>query len=665
MEEHHEHLHEHCEEHHEHCHEHHHDHDECCDDGLDCGCESCREKSAKRKEKGEGFFAEYGAEIIKILLSAIVLILAVTLPVGETVQLIMCIASLIICGYEVIINCFKNIFKGNIFDENFLMTLASVVALCIGERFEGALIVILYSFGELLEDIATDSSRKRIAGLSELKSDSVRVILSSGVTEVSPEEVEVGTLIEIRKGDRVPLDGVLVGADAEFDLKAVTGESKPYHVKDGESVYAGAINIGAPVVMRTTKKYEDSTVARIISLVEGANAKKAKTQKFITTFSKYYTPTVVGIAVLLAFVPPLFDSMNFVKWILKALNFLVISCPCALVISVPLGFFVGIGSLSKKGVLVKGSNYIDVLSAVNVTVFDKTGTLTKGNFKVEKIVAENGFTEDDIKNSVAPIESSSSHPIAKSITEYCAGFKTSAINVEEIAGKGMKGNVNGKTVYVGNAALMADLGLTVSDGGYSGTVIYVAENSKFAGKILIYDEIKETSVEAIKLLKKYGVKKTVMISGDNAQVCRAVGEKVGIDEVYSGLLPDQKADKLSEIIASANGKVLYAGDGINDAPSLAMADVGVAMGGLGSESAIESADVVVMDDNALKIPLSIKYSRRIRRKVKENIIGSLAIKFAIMVLSVVFTLPIWVAMIADVGVMLLAVANSLTNYIIK
>lgn len=635
------------------------------DDGLDCCCEGCREKSAKRQEKGEGFFAEYGAEMVKILFSTVILVLAVTLPINETVKLLLCIASLVICGYEIIIKCFKNIFKGNFFDENFLMTLASVVALCIGERFEGALIVILYSFGELLEDIATDSSRKRIAGLSELKSDFVRVLSSCGVAEVLPENVEVGTLIEIRKGDRVPLDGVLIGADAEFDLKAVTGETKPYHVKGGESVYAGAINIGAPVVIKTTKKYEDSTVARIISLVEGANAKKAKTQKFITAFSKIYTPAVVGAAVLLASLPPLFDSMNFVKWILKALNFLVISCPCALVISVPLGFFVGIGSLSKKGVLVKGSNYIDVLSAVNVAVFDKTGTLTKGNFKVEKIVAENGFTESDIKNFVAPIESSSSHPIAKSIVEYSAGYTFFASDVEEIAGKGMKGSVNGKTVYVGNAALMSDLGLFVTDGGYFGTVIYVAVDDKFAGKILIYDEIKENSAEAIKLLKKYGVKKTVMISGDNAQVCRAVGEKVGIDEIYSGLLPEQKANKLSEIIASANGKVLYAGDGINDAPSLAMADVGVAMGGLGSESAIESADVVVMDDNTLKIPLSIKYSRKIRRKVKENIIGSLAIKFVIMALSVAFTLPVWVAMIADVGVMLLAVANSLTNYIVK
>ena len=632
------------------------------DDGLSCGCSAC---AHKHSSEGEGFWAEHGLEILRMIISTLLLIVAYVVNIqNETLKLVLCITAYVVSAYEIFINCIKGILHKAFLDENTLMFIASITAFCLGEYFEGVFIVVLYALGELLEDIATDNSRKKIAGLSELKSYSVRKITNTGFIDVKPEDVEEGSLIEVRKGDKVPIDGVLVGVVGEFDMKAITGESKPCYVKGGETVYSGAINTGDSVIVKTTKLYKDSTVEKIISMVEGANAQKAKSQKFITTFAKIYTPIVVLLAVLVAFVPPLFDSMQFIKWIKKSLNLLVVSCPCALVISVPLAFFVGIGNLAKNGILVKGSNYIDALSKVKITAFDKTGTLTKGEFSVEDVKTYNGFEKNYIAKISASIESASNHPISKAICSYADNkVNVKAFDVKEVAGKGMSGVVDNKKVLVGNLSLMIENGIDVKNDEkdeYYGTTIYVSVDNVFAGKILVCDTIKEEASETIVSLKKLGVIETVMFSGDNKLVCENVGKKINIDNIYAEMLPQDKAENIKLLKNKNVGNVLFTGDGINDAPSIAIADVGVAMGALGSEIAVESADVVIMDDNITKIPKAIKQAKKVRRKVLENIIGSLAIKIAIMCLSVTVGLPIWVAMFGDVGVMLLAVLNSLT-----
>ncbi len=644
-----------------------HKHNECdCDEcrpensGLTCGCSACKHKHGAKDGK-EGFLNEHGFDLIKIIVSSLLLLSTIVFKCGDTVKLVLCIIAYVISAYEIFINCIKGIANKNFLDENTLMFIASVTAFCLGNYSEGVFIVVLYALGELLEDVATDNSRKKIAGLSELKSVTARVITKTGFADVSPASVEAGTLIEVRKGDRVPIDGILVGASAEFDMKAITGESKPYVIEDGQTVYSGAINTGNSVVIKTTKLYKDSTVEKIISMVEGANAQKAKSQKFITSFAKVYTPIVVLAALIVAFIPPLFDGMNFTFWIYKALSFLVVSCPCALVISVPLAFFTGIGNMAKNGVLVKGSNYIDALAGVKTTAFDKTGTLTKGEFGVESVKTFSDMSEEEVIAFAAALESKSTHPISKAI---CARNGEESVlkaeNVKEISGKGIAGMVKGRKILVGNARLMADNGIEIGNENYYGTVIYVAADGKFAGKIYICDSIKEEARETIELLKNAGVNETVMFSGDNATVCEKVGNQIKIDRIYSELLPEQKAEKLKELKRKNNGKVLFAGDGINDAPSLALADVGVAMGALGSEIAVESADVVIMDDDIKKIPYAIKKSKTIRRKVIENIAGSLAIKAIIMLLTLTTGVPVWMAMFGDVGVMLLAVLNSLT-----
>ena len=657
------------------------------DAGLTCGCgsASCGKSGAR-----EGFWAEHGFDVVKIVISSLLLIIVLAFGLkSETTGLVLLIAAYAISAYEIAIKCFKGILNKQFLDENTLMIIASVTAFFLGEYAESVLIVLLYALGELLEDVATDNSRKKIAGLSELKSVTARLITEKGFADVPPESVAEGSLIEVRRGDRVPIDGILIGTSGEFDMKAITGESKPYHVGNGETVYSGSINSGDSVVIKTTKLYKDSTVEKIISMVEGANSQKAKSQKFITSFAKIYTPVIVLLAIAVAFVPPLFDDMNFVKWIYKALSFLVISCPCALVISVPLAFFTGIGGLAKNGVLVKGSNYMDALAKVNVAAFDKTGTLTKGEFSVESVKAFNGYTESEIAEYAAAAEASSNHPISKAICAYVSGSgenSEKAETVKELAGKGLRGTVDGKTVLVGNCSLMRDNGIDVDENkaeNYYGTVVYVAINGVLGGEIFVCDMVKSEAAETIIALKKLGVNKTVMFSGDNKLVCETVGKNLGVDEIYSELLPENKAEKLNELKKLGlsdtdgegggycgknggirkNGKkvnVLFAGDGINDAPTLALSDVGVAMGALGSEVAVESADVVIMDDDIRKIPSAIKRAKRVRRKVIENIVGSLAIKAAIMALSVITGLPVWMAMFGDVGVMLLAVVNSLT-----
>ncbi len=626
------------------------------DDGLSCGCAACARK--KKSAPSATFWNEHGLDVCKIAFSALLLLVSVLFIKNNTANLIICAVAYAVCAYEIVVNCVRGIIAKDFLDENTLMFIASITAFCLGEFSEGVLIVLLYSLGELLEEAATDNSRKKIAGLSKLKCETARLITKAGFVDVPPENVEVGSLIEVRRGDGVPIDGILLGANCEFDMKAITGESKPYSVLNGENVYSGAVNLGDAAVIKTTKAYSDSTVERIISMVEGANAKKAKSQKFITSFAKIYTPLVVLAAVLVAFIPPIFDGFNFVKWIYKALSFLVISCPCALVISVPLGFFTGIGSLAKRGVLVKGSNCVDALSQVNVAAFDKTGTLTKGEFSVDKITVYGNYSERDLLRYVAAVESKSAHPIANAICSR-VDDKPVAENVREIAGKGLTGEVEGLKVVIGNAKLMSDNGVEITEEVYAGTIVFAEINGVFEGKIYVCDTVKPEAKTTLDELKRLGMK-TVMISGDNASVCAFVGKTVGADEVHSQLLPEEKTERLKRLRVSPNDKVLFAGDGINDAPSLALSDAGVAMGALGSEIAVESADVVIMDDDLSKIPYAIKKAKKVKRKVTENIVGSLAIKLAVMVLSVVVSLPVWVAMFADVGVMLLAVLNALS-----
>lgn len=636
---------------------------------FSCGCGNCDAKVCEIKRGNlsvKEFFCEYGLNIFKIFISAILLLIGVIIPLDSVVKVIIYSVAAFICGYELIVKCFKHLIKKEWFDENTLMLIAVITAFCIGECVEGVLVVILYSVGELFEEIATDNSRRKIAGLSKLKSSVVRVMTKDGLVEMSPEQVKIGSFVEVRQGDRVPIDGILISATCEFDLKAITGESKYYSAENGDVVYSGAINVGNPIIIKTTKKHSESTVEKIIAMVEGSMAKKAKSQKFITAFAKVYTPIVVMCAIVIAFFPPFFDGMHFVKWLYKSLSFLVISCPCALVISVPLAFFVGIGSLAKCGVLVKGSSYIESLSKVDTVIFDKTGTLTKGNFKIKSVETYEDYKINEVMAYAKALEQKSSHPIAKAIDEYeIIHTKCETENVEEFAGRGVKGTVDGKVIIVGNEKFMEENKIEFCVLDFLGTVVYVAIDGVLTARIFIADEIKENAKTSMERLRNENVKNLIMLSGDNEKIAKNVGEKLGMDKVYYELLPDQKVEKLNDTIECTNGIVAYVGDGINDSPALARADVGISMGGLGSEIAIDSSDVVIMDDNISKIPTALKFSKKIRRTVLQNIVGSITVKILIMIISVIINLPIWIAMFADVGVMLLAVLNSLKNTRVK
>ena len=601
---------------------------------------------------------------VKLGLSGILLILSLFLNVGANVKTVLLIAAAIISGYEIAVKSFNNLLRKEFFDENTLMLIAAITAFIIGEATEGVLVILLYCLGEFLEDLATDRSKEKIAGLAELKSFKANLMVDGKVEEVAPSSVEIGSLVLVRKGDRVPIDGVIVQGSAEFDLKALTGESKLYSLGEGERIYSGAINLGDAVIVRTEKLYKDSTVEKIIEMVENSTERKAKSQKFITSFARIYTPCVVLLAVLIAVIPPFFDGNDFVKWIYKSLSFLIISCPCALVISVPLCFFIGIGSLAKRGILVKGGNFIDALSRVKVAVFDKTGTLTSGNFTVGEIILHNGYSRQEVLKIAASVEQGSSHPIAlalkKSVTDlYCVD------NIKEISGKGVSGEINGKKYSVGNIRILEDATYAVNNKSEN-NVIFVSENGNLIGEIELKDEIKKESEQLIKELHNLGVSETVILSGDKKEIAERTAKFIGADSVYAELLPNEKTEKMTEIAkSSGKNKVMFCGDGINDAPSVAAADVGVAMGTLGSEATVDCADVVISDDNLLKIPYAIKKSKLIRRKVIANITVSIAVKVAIMALSVVTPLPIFAAMLGDVGVMLLAVLNSLTISLYK
>ena len=612
-----------------------------------------------KEENGERVFT-----VIKLVLSGILLILSLIINVQPLVKMIVLIAAAIISGYEIVYKSFRNLLHKEFFDENTLMLIAVITAFIIGESVEGVLVVLLYSLGEFLEDLATDRSKEKIAGLSELKSVTANLMVDGKVKEVEPSVIKIGSLILVRKGDRVPIDGVIVSGVSEFDLKALTGESKLFSKGEGDKIYSGSINLGDAVVVKTEKLYKDSTVEKIIEMVENSSERKAKSQKFITSFAKVYTSCVVLLAVLIAVIPPFFDGNDFVKWIYKALSFLIISCPCALVISVPLCFFLGIGALAKRGILVKGGNYIDALSKVKVAVFDKTGTLTTGNFSVGKIVLHNGYSEQDVLKIAASMEQGSSHPVATALKTAVNGELSHVDAIKEISGCGVSGQIDGIKYCVGNIKVLdgktENIKLNTEN-----NVVFVVANGDLIGEIELKDDIKKESERLIKDLHKLGVSKTVILSGDKKETTQKTANFVGADYFYAELLPSEKTEKIADIAYKNDGKLLFCGDGINDAPSVAAADVGVAMGALGSEATVDSADVVIADDNLLKIPYAIKKSKIIRRKVIANIAVSIAVKIAIMALSVFTPLPIFVAMLGDVGVMLLAVLNSLSVSLYK
>lgn len=568
----------------------------------------------------------------------------------------------IIVGCDIILTAIKNIIKGEVFDENFLMSLATIGAFSIKEYPEAVMVMVLYQIGEYFQDKAVEKSKKSISDLMDIRPDYANVEINGEIVKKSPQEINIGETIIVKAGEKIPLDGVITDGSAIIDTSALTGESVPQNLSVGNSAISGCINTNGLIKIKVDKIYSQSTVSKILELVEHASSKKAKAENFITKFARIYTPAVVILAVLLAIIPPIIFNGIFSIWFSRALTFLVISCPCAIVISVPLGFFAGIGGASCQGILIKGSAYLEGLSKPYAVVFDKTGTLTKGKFQVVKIVPQSGIGEDELLKLTAYAESYSNHPIAVSIKEKYSNqiIQSEITNVEEIAGNGVKANISGNTIIVGNEKLMNKFGIDYIPVNETGTIIYIAQNSTYLGFIVISDTIKDYAKETISYLNNNKIK-TVMLTGDNSKTAKTVATKLGIAEVYSQLLPKDKVEKLEEIITQKdkNKTVIFVGDGINDAPVLTRADIGIAMGGIGADAAIEAADVVIMDDKLPKIQAGITIAKRTMTIVKQNIIFAIGIKILFLICGAYGFVSMWGAVFADVGVTLLAVLNSL------
>lgn len=597
---------------------------------------------------------------IPLILGIALYITALFLGESNPITIILYVAAYILVGGGVVKTAFLNILRGEVFDENFLMTIATIGAFIVGEHAEAVAVMVFYGVGEMLQGYAVNKSRKSISSLMDIKAEYGVKLVDGKEIKVKPEEINVDDIIVIKPGERVPLDGIIIDGQASLDTSALTGESLPRDYDVNDEILAGSINLNSVIKVKVTKVFGESTVSRILELVENASSKKGKTEKFITKFARYYTPAVVVIALGIAVIPPLVTGAEFSEWIYRALIFLVVSCPCALVVSVPLGLFAGIGGASKKGVLIKGGNYIESLKNVDTVVFDKTGTLTKGEFGIAKINALYD-SKEEILRYAAYGESFSNHPIAQSVVKAYEGEidKSKVKNYKEVSGHGVSATIFGKQVLLGNDKLMKSEKISFQSSSTIGTVIHVAVDGEYLGNIIIADKIKETSKEAISELKRIGVKKTVMLTGDNKSVAKVVGEELGLDEVYGELLPGDKVDKVEEILANAAGKVIFVGDGINDAPVLARADIGVAMGGVGSDAAIEAADVVLMKDDPKSIVDAIVIGRKTTQILWQNIILALVTKVIVMILSVYGLSNMWEAVIADVGVTLVAVLNSM------
>ena len=597
-----------------------------------------------------------------IVISAILFVIALLVKVNLTLQLILMLIAYILVGKDTVLGAIKNVEKGDFLDEKFLMTIATLGAILIGEYPEAVAVMLFYEVGELFQGYAINKSRKSIADMMDIEPEYANVIRNNKSQRVDPDEVQIGETIEIKPGERVPLDATVVKGESTLDTSALTGESVPVEVREGANILSGCININGLIIAEVTKEYFDSTVNKVLDLVENASAKKSKSERLITRFSKIYTPIVIGLAVLLAILPPIISGeYNFRVWIFRALSFLVVSCPCAFVISVPLSFFSGIGAASRAGVLIKGGNYLEALSKVDTVVFDKTGTLTKGVFNVQKVVVlDKNIDEDKFISLVAATESGSNHPISKSIQKYYnKEIDTNSINsIKEISGKGIEAIIDNRKILVGNEKLInISKDISIDD---IGTILYVEIDNKFAGYIVISDELKKDSKKTIKDLKDIGIKKTIMLTGDLEKVSKKVGKDLGLDEVYTNLLPQDKVSKFEEIIENkkSKGNVVFVGDGINDAPVLARADVGIAMGAMGSDAAIEAADVVIMTDEPSKIVTAIKSSKRTMKIAMQNISLAFGIKAIVLILSALGIADMWMAVFADTGVTILAVLNS-------
>ena len=606
-------------------------------------------------------------EGIKILISLALFIFAIAVRF-ENIWINNCIfiISYIIVGFEILIEALKHIFKGKVFDENFLMSIATIGAFAIGEYPEAAAVMLFYQIGELLQNYAVDKSRKSISSLMDIRPDYANKYIDGKLEKINPVDIKIGEIIVIKPGEKVPLDGYVIEGKSTLDTKALTGESLPIEISEGKEVLSGCINLNGTIKVEVTKEFKESTVSKILDLVENASSKKAKSENFITKFAKYYTPVVVTIALAIAIIPPfVIQNQEFLNWIYRALSFLVVSCPCALVISIPLSFFAGIGGASKMGILVKGGNYLEALSKAEIVVFDKTGTLTEGVFEVQKVVAAQNIKIDkeELLKIAAYAEYYSNHPISRSVKK-AYGKKIDEkkiVSLEELSGLGIVAKIGDENVLVGNEKLMKEKDIKYQKVNDIGTILYIAIEGKYVGYILISDVIKKDAKFTIEALKKNNIKQTVMLTGDRKEVGEAVAKEIGLDKVYTELLPDGKVEKVEELLKykSNRGRLIFVGDGINDAPVLAISDIGIAMGKLGADSAIEAADVVIMTDETSKIISAIKLSKKTMRIVKENIVFAISVKVAVLILAALGISTMWQAVFADVGVSVLAILNAL------
>ena len=600
----------------------------------------------------------------KIIGAFVLFLIAILIPFKyEWINKIVFLISYFVVGFNILKKAFRNIFRGKLFDENFLMSLATIGAFCVGEFPEAVAVMLFYQVGELFQSYAVDKSRKSIAELMDIRPDYANIEIDNEIKKVDPDEVKIGDIIIVKPGEKIPLDGTIMEGNSTLDTKALTGESIPRSVFIGSEVLSGCINQNGVLKIKVSKEFGESTVSKILDLVENASSKKSNSEKFITKFARYYTPTVVIIAFILAVVPPLIvANATFSDWIYRALSFLVVSCPCALVISIPLSFFGGLGAASKMGILIKGSNYLEALSNTEIVVFDKTGTLTEGIFAVQKIYQKN-ISKEELLKITAYAENYSNHPIAESIKKAYGKEidKESIKDYEEISGRGISAIIEGKKVLVGNHKLMEENSIEFEKSIDVGTVLYVAENAKFLGSILIADKIKQDSEKTINLLKKNAIKQIIMLTGDRKNVAEDIARKLNIDKVYSELLPEGKVQKVEELLKnkSKSTKLAFVGDGINDAPVLAISDLGIAMGAVGSDAAIEAADVVIMNDEPSKIVEGIKLSKKTMKIVKQNIIFAISVKILVLVLSAFGISTMWEAVFADVGVAIIAILNAL------
>lgn len=610
--------------------------------------------------------------LIRIIISSVLLVaLMITsklVQLNKWVEFVLYLVPYLIIGYDILKKAIKGIAKGQVFDENFLMAVATIGAVALGDFAEGAAVMLFYQIGELFQSVAVGKSRRNITSLMDIRPDYANVEVDGKLEKVDPDDVEIGTDIIVNPGEKVPIDGVVVSGESTLNTSALTGESVPRSVKSGDEIISGCINLTGVLKIKTSKEFGDSTVSKILDLVENSSMKKSKSENFITKFARYYTPAVCGGALVIAVLPPIVrmimgESAMWGDWITRALTFLVISCPCALVISIPLSFFAGIGCASANGVLVKGSNYLEALSDTQYIVFDKTGTLTKGVFEVTGIYPANGFDESTIVGLASYAESASNHPISISLKKYFGKEikRDSVSDIEEIAGHGVSAVVNGHKVYAGNIKLMHKENIAVDAEHNEGTVVYVSCDGVYAGCIVISDVVKDNSKKAISSLKKSGIDKTVMLTGDSKETAKRVAENLGLDEYHAELLPADKVEWVEKLLGekSPKKKLAFVGDGINDAPVLSRADIGIAMGALGSDAAIEAADIVLMDDDPLKIALARKISVHTLKIVKENIWFALIVKAVCLVLGALGIANMWIAIFADVGVMVLAVLNAI------